>query len=168
MIVGIDNGLKGGICILSNAGEIIALRVMPIWTPSGEKKDEIDPLALYIWFTKILAQHPHDSCKFLIEKPVGAKSANAIRSMASSFASVFAVCDLLVHGVCASSDIYRITARDWQNVMLPKAKDTKKSAVARAKTIWPYESFHASAKCRTPHLGLVDASLIAEYGRLIL
>jgi hypothetical protein len=52
-------------------------------------------------------------------------------------------------------------------VIGPIAKgDTKPAALAKAKQLWPEETFLASARSTKPHEGIVDAYLIAEYGRM--
>lgn len=51
--------------------------------------------------------------------------------------------------------------------MIPGAKgDTKPRALAKALQLWPGETFLASERCRVPHDGMIDAALIAEYGRI--
>jgi hypothetical protein len=56
----------------------------------------------------------------------------------------------------------------WQKVMLPGCAkgDTKPAALARARQLWPAESWLASPRCSKPHDGMIDAALIAEYGRI--
>jgi hypothetical protein len=76
----------------------------------------------------------------------------------------------------------KVTPKDWQKEMLkgiPVIKKTKKgieskkndvkamSLMAQQKLFPDFNSL-ASSKCRTPHDGLVDALLIADYGRQIL
>jgi hypothetical protein len=43
--------------------------------------------------------------------------------------------------------------------------ETKRAASELARRLWPDESFFATERCKTPHDGLVDAALIAEYAR---
>lgn len=45
-----------------------------------------------------------------------------------------------------------------------KSKDTKGAAATRAAQLFPGVDFRASARCRKPHDGMVDAALIAAYG----
>jgi hypothetical protein len=55
----------------------------------------------------------------------------------------------------------------WQRVMLPNCAkgDTKPAALAKAKQLWPAETWLATNRSTKPHDGLVDAALIAEFGR---
>jgi hypothetical protein len=46
------------------------------------------------------------------------------------------------------------------------AGKTKEYALTKARELWPDETFYATARCSTPHTGIVDAALIAEYGRI--
>jgi len=159
-LIGIDNGLTGGVCFLSPKGEILSTITMPVWLPDGEKHREIDfgKLQKLLWSHAI----PKNLIEIYIEKPVGAKSANAMRSMAASFATIFCAAET---SVGCKDLIHRVAAKTWQKQLLPKGVDTKVAAVEKAKQLWPDEDFLASDRCRKPHLGMVDAALIAEYGR---
>jgi hypothetical protein len=46
-----------------------------------------------------------------------------------------------------------------------KVKDTKKTALLVAKRLYPAEDFLASSRSRKPSDGIVDAYLLAEYGK---
>lgn len=45
------------------------------------------------------------------------------------------------------------------------ARDTKKMSLIAAKRLFPTVDFRKNEQCRKPHDGIVDAILIAEYGR---
>jgi hypothetical protein len=63
---------------------------------------------------------------------------------------------------------HRITPQAWQKHMLPGCPrgETKPMALAKARQLWPDEALQATDRCRVAHSGMVDAALIAEYGRL--
>jgi hypothetical protein len=62
----------------------------------------------------------------------------------------------------------RILNYDWQPTMLGKVPQgkTKEYALNKVKQLWPDETFLATKRSSVPHDGMVDAALIAEYGRL--
>ena len=70
--------------------------------------------------------------------------------------------------VCEGYRHHRIPPQRWQKAMMPSCKkgETKSAALARAKQLWPRETWLASAASRVPHDGIVDAALIAEYSRI--
>ena len=156
-VVGIDNGLDGGVVILSQAhGQVINKRTMP--TRERKGKREVDVVALRDWLVEAL---DHDLTKhvFAMEEPVGSKSLNAAKSMAASFHAVRGM--LEGQGVV----FVPITAREWQKAMLGKVDDTKEAATKQATTRWADEDWRRSSKCKNMHDGMVDAAMIAEYYR---
>lgn len=64
-----------------------------------------------------------------------------------------------------------VTPQKWKKVMLAgvEAQEDKKamSAIA-ASRIFPQIDFRETERCRKPHSGMVEASLIAEYGWRLL
>jgi hypothetical protein len=156
--IGIDNGISGGMCAISQAdGVIVSLDKMPI--KKARSSNEVDVRAFHLWVTEVTRGNLSNAM-YILEEPGGSKSAKAAKSMAGSFHSLrgFFETKLLRWE--------RITPQLWQKNLLPgcKAGETKKRAFAKASELWPAESFILEG-CRTPHDGIVDAALIAEYGR---
>lgn len=83
------------------------------------------------------------------------------RSMSESFSSTWTCLALL--GMRRKA----LKATEWQRQYWPASTgtDTKEEALKAAKAIWPEMSFHKSDRCSTPHDGIVDACLIAEFAR---
>lgn len=169
MIIGVDNGLSGGIAVLSMTGDIIATYVMPRGTgPRGKgvAANVVDARA----FSAIIGAHL-EATHIAIERPAGAQDVNAVQSMADSFAT----CRTVI--LCRGKELYALTAYDWQRSFWPappRAKkgepklpkfDTKRAAALAARTIWPGRVFLASPRCTVAHDGIVDACLIAEHLR---
>ncbi len=160
MIVGIDNGLKGGLCAVSkHDGSIIAKTPMPIYKRRG--KWEVDPVTLYKWFRDL---NPNQDAGVVLEEPLHhAPSSQAVRSMAISFGKIMGA--LETHGV----NIYPVQVADWQKRMLEGRRweeDTKAHALRVVQGIIPDEDWLAGDRCRNPHDGMVDAYLIARYAWL--
>jgi len=62
-----------------------------------------------------------------------------------------------------------VGAKIWQKLVVgiaSKSSDAKVRAFEKARRLWPTESF-IPHRCTKPHDGIIDACLIAEYGRRI-
>lgn len=152
-LIGIDNGLSGGLVALDAAtGEILAIAKMPC-KPVGPK-NEIDPTAVLNWLLKF------PEVTVAIEEPLHfAPTLASMRSMALSFGKVV--------GLCAAANIpcLRVQVNDWQTEMLGKRLKkglTKILALRKASVRWPKQKWTVGAG-KTPHDGIIDAALIALY-----
>ena len=156
--IGIDNGLTGGLVALSDhPGPPIASMPMP--TRGKSKGNEVDALAVKYFILRFI----DNDITVILETP--GKHSPGVRALCSMWDSYGAI-----RGVLESRGIrhHRITPQMWQKTMLPGCAkgDTKPAALARARQLWPAESWLASPRCSKPHDGMIDASLIAEYGRI--
>lgn len=154
--IGIDNGLSGGIVAVANPGQIEKAWTMP--TRNKSKGNEVNAELVAAFFD----QWMRDEITVLIETPGKfAKGVQAISSMWDSYGAI--------RGVLESRGIrhHRITPQSWQKVMLVGCKkgDTKPAALARCRQLWPAENWLATPRCKNPHDGMIDAALIAEFGR---
>lgn len=153
MIVGVDNGLDGGLCAISEDGLVIDKIVMP--TKWVLKKREIDTTQIKQWLLFL-------NTPFLlaVEEPLAhAKSSQAIRSMALSFGKLCGMAETSDFEMC------RVSVHKWQKKMLgfvPKGM-TKEKAIKRAQQLAPDECWTKNKRCRKAHDGMVDAFLIATY-----
>ena len=163
VIIGIDNGVStGGLCAISaHNGAIIATLSMP-WTQHKSRKEVCIQFA-NAWFLSVAGDNLQRSL-FVIEEPNNSRNASTAYSVASCFHS------LRGYFIANNLTFLRITPQSWQKKMLGKVPkgETKNYALAAAKERWPDDSFTKSARSTKPHTGIVDAALIAEYGRLTL
>lgn len=155
--IGIDNGLSGGIVAVERPGVIEKIWTMP--TRGKSKGNEVDGEITASFFDTWM----RDEITVIIETPGKfAKGVQAISSMWDSYGCI--------RGILESRGIrhHRITPQSWQKAMLVGCKkgDTKPAAYARARQLWPSETWLASPRCSKPHDGMIDAALIAEYGRI--
>lgn len=62
-----------------------------------------------------------------------------------------------------------VTPQAWMKVMHQGATgaDAKAKSLQVAQRLFPEIDFRATERCKKPHMGLVDACLIAEYGRRV-
>ena len=149
VFVGIDPGFDGGLAAIGPEG--LELSVMPV-SKVGKRK-EIDEQEIVSW----LAGHRH--AHVFIER-VAARPGQGVVSM-FSFGTGWG----LVRGICAGMGVpYELVRpQEWQKVML--AGQPKGSEYLVASRLWPNTDWRASERARTPHGGMVDAALIAEFGR---
>jgi hypothetical protein len=157
--IGIDNGVSGAIVALSEShGRIIAMTPTPI--KKSRKGNEVDMRAVFRWLSEELPGF-QNGC-FVIEEPNNAQTKSTAASMAGSFHAFRGMFEVKFYRW------HRVTPQEWQKKMLPgcAAGDTKPRARAKAAELWPEETFLANGKSKKPHEGLIDAALIAEYGRI--
>ena len=157
VIVGVDNGLDGGLVAISkHTGGIIDKTIMP--TLQRGKKREVDTRKVYEWVMGVDSRFI-----FAIEEPLHhAKSSQAVRSMGISFGKLL--------GLAESREwaVECVKVRNWQQSMLGHLRapyNTKSAALAVATTLAPDENWVKSKRASKPHDGMVDAYLIAEYLR---
>jgi hypothetical protein len=162
--VGIDNGLAGGVAVLNEQGAILLKAPMPtIKIAIGKRlKNRVDVRGL----CKML--QPFAPFTAGLESYAGSKSINAAVSMADSYARIESA--LLLMGTQPAS----VISTTWQKVYWTKPKrgeqghaeyNTKHEALKVANELWPSVQFFATRRSTTPHDGIVDGLLIAEYMR---
>ena len=156
--IGIDNGLTGGLVAVGYAGSLIDRIEMP--TRRKKTGNEVDAIDVRDFLLKL--RHT-GKVTAILETP-GKFSAGvmAISSMWDSYGCI--------RGVLESLEIrhHRVTPQIWQKVMMPGCAkgDTKPAALTKARQLWPDERWLRSERCTKPHDGMIDAALIAEYGRI--
>ena len=160
--IGIDNGLTGALVALSDhPGPPIEMTVMP--TRGKTKGNEVDAKEVGIILSAISGGF-YGGITVILETPgKHSPGAQALCSMWDSYGAIRGV--LESHGIRH----HRITPQQWQKKMLPGCAkgDTKPAALTKARQLWPAENWLASPRCTKPHDGLIDAALIAEYGRIL-
>jgi hypothetical protein len=154
--IGIDNGLKGGLCAIRNTDSAV-IGYTKMFTEQVGPKEEIDVKRLLQWVSNYGAG-PLTIC---VEEPLKhAKNSQAMRSMSISFGQI----DGSLRAVGLTPK--RIQVKDWQTEMLGKkvpTGQTKVFALRKANILWPEQKWLASARSYVPHDGIVDAALIAQY-----
>ena len=157
--IGIDNGLSGGLAAVHPSGYAPQLLVMP--SRGKSKGNELDAEAVYKWIRNIAAESSEPVAVILETPGKFSKGVQAISSMWDSYGALRAVCEVM------GLRHHRITPQQWQKVMLPAGAkgDTKPAALQKVRQLWPDETWLATPRSTKPHEGLIDAALIAEYGR---
>jgi hypothetical protein len=157
--IGIDNGLTGGIVAISESGSILESTVMP--TRGKAKGNEVDPLAIWHWICD-LDEPTQNLCAVLETPGKHSPGAMALCSMWDSYGSIRSLLET------RSIRHHRIAPQKWQRAMLIGCAkgDTKPAALIKARQLWPNETWLKSSRCTKPHDGMIDAALIAEFGRM--
>jgi hypothetical protein len=159
--VGADNGLSGALVALSSEPGLAPLKMTVMPTRGKSKGNEVDGMAVLKWLMSL--DVAWDDMTVVLETP--GKFSAGTQSLCSMWDSYGCIRGILE---CRGIRHHRITPQAWQKVMLPGCAkgDTKPAALAKAKQLWPSETWRASPRCSTPHGGYVDAALIAEWGRI--
>lgn len=155
LYIGIDPGKKGGIAAIQD-GALLDCFVMP--TVGGE----VSAASFAGWLKHEL---PADLDNvFVVMEKVGSMPNQGVKSM-FTFGTGFG----LILGVLAALDISHslVPPKTWQQDMHTgiAGKDPKKRSLIAAQRLFPRASFIATERSRVPHDGIVDAVLLAEYGR---
>lgn len=161
MIFGIDNGLDGGIVQLDRDGNIIDKSIMP--TTKTGKTRVVDPLRI-----ADIIRYP--GAVVIMEN--ASKHAMGVLSLCSTWRSLgrietVVILSKLRHEIVDPKTWQRVF---WTKPKMPKGKkfDTKAAALQVATRLWPDEDwidYSKSNRKTKAHDGMVDAALIAEFGR---
>jgi hypothetical protein len=186
MVIGIDNAISGGLAaVTDHHGIVIASCPMPtkkrthlfhktkrrtikgVATKStGPAVDiEIDGLAVVDWILGVTLK----PCVIAIEEcPEHSQQKSIMRSMAISYGKLLGALEvgLPSHRVVI---VRSGNPKDsWQRAMLGDLKqgETKPAAIAKARELWPDETWLATPRSTKPHTGMIDAALIAQFARI--
>lgn len=164
MHIGIDGGLQGGLAAISTIKgvEPISVLPMPLERPGG--KPQINIRAIVAWVHEV---YPKGDCHVWLEKcPHHSMSKAAMRSMAITYGKLIGLFiarfpHMILHRVSAGQEL-----KGWQRILLGKftAEDSKSKALALARKVWPKVNWPELQSGRVMD-GVIDAALIAEYGR---
>jgi len=143
-IIGIDPGKKGGIASIRIDGALIDFIPMC----------EAFQLANYLSKKEILRCYV-ERCQAMPSQGVSSMFTYGV-----GYGKILGVLETLK----ISHDT--IQPQKWQRKMIPRCKkgETKKEALLKATQLFPHSTFILDG-CRVAHDGIVDAVLIAEYGR---
>lgn len=153
-ILGIDPGMSGGMVLLDEGGKIM-------------NKYAISKVGKFIDMIRIkneMRQLKYDADHTFLEL-VSARPGQGVSGM-FKFGQVYG---FLLGMLCDNEMPYTIvTPPKWMSVIhtgISRNLEPKKRSVICAQQLFPKEDLRATENCRVPHLGIVDALLIAEYGR---
>ena len=160
LIIGIDNGLDGGVVTLNEIGSVEFSEVMPVIGASGKGKRAYDIPGMI----RAVRGFAPDT-----ERVVFLESAQAMpfQGVVSTFSTGFGFG--IWQGILTSLGIpyHVVRPQKWQGVMFEgiDRTDTKRASATIAARLQPNVDWRASERNRIPHDGKTDAFCIAEYGR---
>ena len=159
VILAIDPGLRGGLCFMSDDG--IIAEPMPL----NQEGDDLDLHEI----AKMLGDWKHDLRFVLVEEmraiPVfGNFQIVGVRKLWRGIGSIHGIC------VALNIEIKFVAPHVWMKVMHEgqpggkKGKETKIKSRAAFEALFPGVNV-TKPGCRVPDEGMIEATLIAEYGR---
>jgi len=177
IIIGIDNGLDGGIAAVSIGGEVLLVRATPTAKPANGKTNrrlhyESEMVTILENLKSLRGRDGSLQAyiEFAQAMPVirKGKPTEGVQGTASAF--TFGVGHGLWRGMLAALGVpYTIVhPKTWQKEMfkdIRKVKDTKKASIITAGRLFPKVNLLPSGKARKESHGMSDALLMAEYGR---
>ena len=161
VIIGVDPGLNGGIAVMQENGEILHYCKMPIKQErvlTGTKK-KIRRMIDVATIAGIMAQY--EPTNIFIER-ANARPGQGVVSMFTfgmGYGMILGLAMAMEGAIC--TDI--VQPQRWQKQVLSgleHIEDTKLRALAKLQELYP--------ELDTTHDGIVDAIMIAEYGRQML
>lgn len=166
---GVDCGKNGAIAWPDVDYKDNRAMLMPLKF-DDKKKSSIDLWSLWQFLLRVQVdyQSEYNTRPFFVVEDPGhhAPSAAGLRSMTYSFSAV----ESLI--VSCGFKHHTVVSRTWQKDFWTKPSklsqekyDTKKEALKAAQSIWPNMDFRKNDRSRIAHDGIVDACLLAEYGR---
>lgn len=154
---GVDPGKKGGAVILDSTGKIISKSTMFI------KNTEFDPIA----YSSFLSNEQYRVNHIVIER-VTAMPKNGVVSM-FHFGMAFMFCQVVP--MMLQIPMTLVTPQVWQKVLhtgIDQKLDPKQRSLIAFQRLFPTEDLRATERCKNQHDGLIDAVLLAEWGRRTL
>lgn len=159
MIIAIDNGVSGG-CVAMTKSHGLIIDKIPMPTKKVDDKNEINTAHFWHWVRNV-TQGNFAAVTFILERPVGSKSAAAATSMAGSFHALRATLE------SRGLQVGRVSPKTWQKALGVDSDEKKAKAIQKAYDIWPDEDWLATPRSTTPHTGMVDAALIGHFLRTL-
>jgi crossover junction endodeoxyribonuclease RuvC len=144
LYAGIDPGVKGAVAVVNQDGKIVDFERMP---------SSLRDLRSFL--------NSYTIERVYIEKaqPMPGQGVVSMFNYGRHFGGLLALLEL------GKFSHETVNPRAWQKVVIGMGSgDPKAKAFEKASRLWPDESFIPKG-CRVPHNGIIDALLIAEYGR---
>src|ERR1035437_10078599 len=157
-ILGVDNGLSGGLVIVED-GKLAHMLVTPTVLVKASKR-EFNEDAIVAFIEK----HKPDHVFLEKAQSMPGQGVSSMLSIGLGYGTY--------RGILAALKLPRtlVHPKTWQKVMfqdLPKT-DTKAMSHIVCMRLWPGMSWLASERCKKAHDGLTDAAMIAMYGFRLL
>lgn len=176
LVLGVDPGKKGGLCLLDEHSRIVACVPMPIAPkPEGARRanrgkganEEVDAVAIG---DLVRAHYQRIRLALVEHQPIRGRQLLAVAEQQRGYGRI---CGAL-EGAGLRVRVVRPDAwKESMKVSLRKlpghtarqhSARLKERALERARGLWPEQSW-TLPRCRSAHDGMAEAALLAEYGR---
>ena len=159
VIIGIDNGIAGGISFFRPENNNLFVLPMPIVKAAKDGRNEYDIPAI----VNLLKNYK--SVKMVIlekDQPYPGIGATAVFTNGRNYG--------IMEGILVTMGLpYMVVhPKTWQKKMFEGMPydDTKKASILTAKRLFPSISFKATEKTIIDHHGMTDSALMAVYGSI--
>ena len=154
LYVGIDNGLKGGICFIDAAGKVVEKYIMPV-VSSDKGKNEYDLISMVTIFKG-------KEIELIALEKAHAYPGQGVTSM-FSIGKGFGMWQGII--VALGLPYVVIPPQTWQGHVLAgmDRTDTKQASILYAQRIAPDQDWKGTARSFKPHDGLTDAFCLARF-----
>jgi crossover junction endodeoxyribonuclease RuvC len=161
LVIGIDNGLDGGIVGIRSGEATTLLRAITPTLGTGKRSYDIAEMAALL--RKMAPVAEREGSMVFLER-AQAMPGQGVSSM-FSIGYGFGIWQGLLTAMRLPFQI--VSPQKWQREMFIGINrgDTKTASALVAQRLRPGTDWRANARCRKPHDGLTDAFCIAEYGR---
>ncbi len=159
LIVGIDPGKTGALAVINDEGELVSRQPFPL------VEGTLEPGPVFQMFQEVAdCWQFQNSIYAFIEKATAMKGQGV--SSTFKFGMNYGFVRMAVAAMGWKHEL--VHSSRWTKVMHTgvdsKLESKKKSGIA-IQRLFPGESFLTTERSKKPHEGVVDAVLIAEYGR---
>lgn len=156
IIIGIDPGIGGAVCLLKDGNQILELKPTP--TIVMKKKRQYDVREM----SEIIKTYAHLRPSVYIEQ-VAAMPKQGVTSM-FSFGKGYGMWIGIVtaHGL----PLTMVTPQEWKSELLSGTDKSKGASIQRVKQLFPDSNLKISERGKVDNDGLAEAVLIAKYGNL--
>lgn len=154
--VGIDPGRDGALAVVADDGKILWCQAFPL------VENTLEPGPLFEMFQEI--EESWDGIYAFVEKATAMKGQGV--SSTFKFGTNYGFARMAVAALGWKYEL--VHSSRWTKVMhagVDSKLDSKKKSGIAVQRLFPKDNFLATERSRKPHKGIVDAVLIAEYGR---
>jgi hypothetical protein len=165
IVLGVDNGLSGGLVAINHEQKVVYKAVMPI--VKGVKRNEYDVkrIILVLKSIKSMADKGDGQMFVVLEKSLIMPISGRISVASTAYGNG------LFEGILSTMEIpYQLVrAKDWQSTVLKgmDLSDTKKASFLWCQRRFPQETWVPSARATKEHSGLTDSACMAYYGLVL-
>lgn len=161
IVIGIDNGLDGGVVAIPTRGAL--LREVAPTLGTGRRSYDLAAMVRILQRVQIAADG--DEVIALLERAQAMPKSMGGSVGAFSMGFCYGAWQMALTALQIPFEV--VTPQVWQKRMFVGVNrdDSKAASALVAQRLWPDVDWRASPRCRKPHDGLTDAVCIAEYGR---